>query len=157
MLVRFQPGLPSIFNRQIWRILYLAPVAQRIRALVFGTRCHRFESCRVYHNKKRSACTSFFVGTPSIRWIWDFLWKSPGFEPLGSSNARSLATTAHCLYPVGCTITKKKCLHFVFLLVPRVFLLKILTLFTRVTLATNIIWELEGGGVDWKGVAQDAL
>ena len=52
MLVRFQPGLPSIFNRQIWRILYLAPVAQRIRALVFGTRCHRFESCRVYHKKE---------------------------------------------------------------------------------------------------------
>ena len=28
-----------------------APVAQWIRALVFGTRCRKFESCRVYHEK----------------------------------------------------------------------------------------------------------
>lgn len=30
------------------------PVAQRIRALVFGTRCRRFESYRAYHIKKKA-------------------------------------------------------------------------------------------------------
>ena len=36
-----------------------APVAQWIRALVFGTRCRKFESCRVYHRKRVSPAGSF--------------------------------------------------------------------------------------------------
>ena len=41
----------------IWYNISSAPVAQWIRALVFGTRCRRFESYRVYHRKsRRTAC-----------------------------------------------------------------------------------------------------
>lgn len=42
--------------------LHFAPVAQWIRALVFGTRCRKFESCRVYQEKTLVERQAFFLG-----------------------------------------------------------------------------------------------
>ena len=44
-----------------------APVAQRIRALVFGTRGRRFESYPVYHCEIKPSLRPFFIYSESIQ------------------------------------------------------------------------------------------
>ena len=87
MLVRFQPGLPFELKSRILAVFLVrsvnnsaspeettnlrdfileyivAPVAQWIRASVFGTEGRGFESLRVYH-KKEVLALRFFVGAP---------------------------------------------------------------------------------------------
>ena len=45
-----------------------APVAQWIRASVFGTEGRRFESYPVYHIGKIGLFGAFFVGSISVKW-----------------------------------------------------------------------------------------
>ena len=81
----------------------VAPVAQWIRASVFGTEGRGFESLRVYHQRTEHlfrflvCITRKCEALDSRTRIRD---SSPGSPMPGSSLAR---TTAHCSCPSGCT------------------------------------------------------